>query len=135
MPRATQLYRYFDIDGNLLYIGISVNFMVRASQHKSSSRWFDRISYVNVTHFPNRELAISAERVAISNEMPLYNKQRAQLPKSSDGDYIYIRLDKKTKMALRKVAKKDGSNMTIWVRQLVLRELLTKSPEASTPSC
>lgn len=127
MSRVTQLYRYFDIDGNLLYIGISVNFMVRASQHKSSSRWFDRISYVNVTHFPNRELAIRAERLAISNEMPIYNKQRAQFPKSSDGDYIYIRLDKKTKRALRKIARQEGSNMTIWVRQLVLREILSRS--------
>lgn len=46
-------------------------------------------------------------------------------------DYIYIRLDRKTKKELKRKAKESGSNMTIWVRQLVLRELLTGSPEVS----
>lgn len=43
-------------------------------------------------------------------------------------DYIYIRLDKKTKKELKKKARESGSNMTIWVRQLVLRELM-ESPD------
>lgn len=44
-------------------------------------------------------------------------------------DYIYIRLDKKTKKELKKKAKESGSNMTIYVRQLVLRDMLTESPD------
>ena len=38
-------------------------------------------------------------------------------------DYIYIRLDDSTKEKVKEAAKKDGSNMTIWVRQLIMREL------------
>ena len=38
-------------------------------------------------------------------------------------DYVYIRLDKPLKKAIKSRAEKDGSNMTIWVRQLIMREL------------
>lgn len=39
-------------------------------------------------------------------------------------DYIYIRIGKESKKALKERAKLDGSNMTIWVRQLILKTLL-----------
>ncbi len=39
------------------------------------------------------------------------------------GDYIYIRLTKSIKKKLKRIAKEEGSNMTIWVRQLVMKEL------------
>jgi hypothetical protein len=39
------------------------------------------------------------------------------------GDYVYIRLSKDMKKELKKRAELEGSNMTIWVRQLVMRAL------------
>lgn len=38
-------------------------------------------------------------------------------------DYIYIRLGKSVKNKVKKIAEKDGSNMTIWIRQLIIREV------------
>lgn len=38
-------------------------------------------------------------------------------------EYIYIRLTKAIKKRIKDRAKIDGSNMTIWARQLIIREL------------
>jgi hypothetical protein len=37
--------------------------------------------------------------------------------------YVYIRLDDETREQVKEAARKDGSNMTIWIRQLIKREL------------
>lgn len=37
--------------------------------------------------------------------------------------YIYIRLDNNIKDCIKARAKADGCNMTIWIRQLIIREL------------
>lgn len=42
---------------------------------------------------------------------------------ATPSDYIYIRLDDSTKEKVKIAAQRDGSNMTIWVRQLIMREL------------
>lgn len=41
-------------------------------------------------------------------------------------DYIYIRLPADTKKRIQEYAKSEGSNVTIWVRQLIIRELRIK---------
>jgi len=49
-------------------------------------------------------------------------------------DYIYIRVGGSIKKKIVAQAEKEGSNMTIWVRQLVMRELANKAgrqPESS----
>lgn len=43
-------------------------------------------------------------------------------------EYIFIRLDENLKKRLKEQAKVDGSNMTIWVRQLIMKAL-TQSKE------
>lgn len=74
----TQLYRHYDADGELLYVGISVDFMKRLRQHGRVSEWFGRIASVRVEHFASRRDAESAEAVAIKRERPLFNKVHAE---------------------------------------------------------
>lgn len=69
----TQLYRHYDADDNLLYIGISLSTMVRLSQHRSDSAWSERIVRVMIEHFATREEALAAEDAAIKAEKPLFN--------------------------------------------------------------
>lgn len=38
-------------------------------------------------------------------------------------EYIYIRLTKSIKQRIKIRAKTEGSNMTIWARQVLMREL------------
>lgn len=71
--RATQLYRHFDKDGRLLYVGISLNALSRLSQHKQAAGWFRQIARVEIEHFANLGAALHAERVAIRREKPIYN--------------------------------------------------------------
>jgi hypothetical protein len=71
----TELYRHFDINGSLLYIGISTSTMVRlASGHKGYSAWYYDIVAVTIEHFKTREKATMAEKAAIIAEEPIHNK-------------------------------------------------------------
>lgn len=69
----TQLYRHFDSENKLLYVGISLSTFTRLSQHKDHSEWFKKIARVSIEHFETREAAMSAERNAIKNEGPMFN--------------------------------------------------------------
>ena len=70
----TELYRHYDKDGLLLYVGISLSALNRLSQHKTQSRWFIKIDTVKVTHYTSRKAALAAEKRAIKSEKPKYNK-------------------------------------------------------------
>lgn len=72
------LYRHFDREGKLLYVGISVNALGRLSEHRNS-RWFDEIAEVKIEHFGNRNEVLQAERLAVANEKPAHNKQLRKL--------------------------------------------------------
>jgi len=69
----SHLYRHFDKDGILLYVGISLSALNRLGQHKDHSHWFDTISRVEIENFNTREEALVAESLAIFNEKPTHN--------------------------------------------------------------
>jgi hypothetical protein len=70
------LYRHYDNDGRLLYVGISLSALTRLGQHKDASHWFSQIKEVKIEHFASRNQALEAEREAIHNENPLHNVMR-----------------------------------------------------------
>ena len=72
----TALYRHFDADGQLLYVGISVNALIRLSQHRHAP-WFRTIARVEIEWHPTREAAEAAELAAIRMEGPVWNKAGA----------------------------------------------------------
>lgn len=74
MTRPTQLYRHFDRDGVLLYVGISLNAVSRLSSHVTSSDWCGQIANVSVELHPTRQAALAAEKKAIKSERPAFNK-------------------------------------------------------------
>ena len=67
------LYRHFDKDGALLYVGVSLSTVIRLAQHKGRSEWFKQIARVEITNWATREASLRAERRAIRLEKPLYN--------------------------------------------------------------
>lgn len=73
MPE-TALYRHFDADGILLYVGISATPAYRLSQH-IDREWFNDIRRVEIEMFPSREEAIAAEITAIKTEAPRFNSR------------------------------------------------------------
>jgi len=76
----TSLYRHFEKDGTLLYVGISLNHVVRLSQHKAASPWFEKIATVTIEQFETRAEALKAETKAVVKEKPLHNIQKQGEP-------------------------------------------------------
>jgi len=69
----TQLYRHFDAQDRLLYVGISLSTVARLTQHRISSDWYSQISRVEIQKFDTRSEAEGAEWEAIQKEKPIYN--------------------------------------------------------------
>lgn len=67
------LYRHFDADDALLYLGISISHFNRLAQHKDCSSWFSKIVKVTLEFYDTRDAVLSAEKNAIINEKPKYN--------------------------------------------------------------
>lgn len=73
--RPHDLYRFYDADDRLLYIGISLNAAQRASQHKAEKPWWNEVARMDVEHLGavTRQDAEATEREAIRTEMPTHN--------------------------------------------------------------
>ena len=71
------LYRYFDPDLTLLYVGISNQFEDRDLAHFKSKAWrVANARWIFVEHFPTRRIAEHAEDKAIAEEAPTDNVKR-----------------------------------------------------------
>jgi excinuclease UvrABC nuclease subunit len=68
------LYRWFDKDGHLLYVGISVAIHNRVKQHQRTAEWVTEASFMTVEWFDTRYEVERAEKKAIEMESPLHNK-------------------------------------------------------------
>lgn len=64
------LYRHYDAEGALLYIGISSSLAHRIEAHRRASDWFPLVASISVQHFDTREALEEAERAAIVAEKP-----------------------------------------------------------------
>ena len=93
---AAQLYRHFDADGRLLYVGISLNALARLSQHSLDASWFKDIRLVTIEVFDTRLKAAAAERKAIRSERPMWNvahaRSGARDRAGSRGDHTILRV-------------------------------------------
>ncbi len=67
------LYRMFDGNGDLLYVGISCHAQTRFRQHFDKQPWGKDVRDIKVEFFPNRESLSLAEKLAIKRELPKYN--------------------------------------------------------------
>lgn len=77
-PQA--LYRYFDKDNRLLYVGISSSFFDRNNTHAMQSSWIHQAAKVTIEWYETRSEVESQEIYAIQNEHPLHNKAHSVLP-------------------------------------------------------
>ena len=75
MNHRTCVYRAYDVDGNLLYVGISMNLPARLECHRRKA-WWPEVDEITVQWHDGREPAKAAERAAIRDEGPLYNIAR-----------------------------------------------------------
>lgn len=99
------LYRMFDAEGRLLYVGSTINLTQRFSEHHYDKPWWSTVAVIRLEHLPTRPELLAAEEAAIVAEKPLHNltrrfrteaqreesrRQRA-LPKSQRKPYEMVR--------------------------------------------
>lgn len=89
-PAMTSLYRWFDADGELLYIGISGELALRQNGHSKKSSWSDFASTSTVERFATRDEARAAERAAIEAEQPLFNGTHNDSPEARQRLIAYL---------------------------------------------
>ena len=122
--RAAQLYRHYDKDGALLYVGIAYCAFERLKYHRITARWFKQISKITIEHFRGRGAARRAERKAIETENPRFNEcalalkaRRVDLPAPRR---IQVMVTRKEGRRLAEDAQKSGLEISPYIRQLIL---------------
>lgn len=81
------LYRHFNHEGELLYVGISLSAAERLRQHLDGSCWRYEIARMDISWFDSRSSALMAEKEAIKSELPIFNVMhsgRVKRQESSD---------------------------------------------------
>ena len=70
------LYRHFDANGVLLYVGCSKSALMRfLRDHHRDSFWVYSVARIEITPFNTLEEAQAAEQAAIRDEQPKFNRQ------------------------------------------------------------
>jgi hypothetical protein len=70
---ACYLYRHFHPNGDLLYVGISLEPLRRQDRHTKTASWRNMICRIVIEPFETREEALAAETAAIRDEFPKFN--------------------------------------------------------------
>lgn len=77
------LYRHFNAQGELLYVGISFRPLLRTKEHAALSGWTKEIANITINYLPTRKDAMAAEAKAVREENPLYNIRLRKPEKTS----------------------------------------------------
>jgi hypothetical protein len=74
--RPTAVYRIFDADERLLYVGITCNLKARLSNHHACKPWWPDARSAAIEWCADRRIALHQEACAIPGENPRYNITR-----------------------------------------------------------
>lgn len=136
----TGLYRHYDKDNNLLYVGISISSIARFGAHKSTSTWaYDSVK-MTTEWFETRHEAQQAEKDAITKECPIYNIQHntgianGEVVITRDGSKVLFLLSRENQTArvivdwlLTKLSHRTGNDETIIQTNWALQQITNKS--------
>lgn len=76
----TAMYRKYDSDGTLLYVGISMDPKHRDTVHGVLSPWAKYVERTEIEWLPDRASALEAETIAIRDEDPIFNVSKSRHP-------------------------------------------------------
>lgn len=71
--RPHVVYRCYDAEERLLYVGCTHDIAMRLRYHRRDTAWFGEVESVTSESHPNRVAALEAERQAIVTEKPSRN--------------------------------------------------------------
>ena len=137
----TALYRLYDIDDRLLYIGIAVDPETRMRVHSREKTWWPLVAQRSIEWFTDRPAAEVAERVAIVAEKPVHNVSHSTTRQRGDAKHEYrspypkprqVRIATQRWMEFGRVAKLGGTSRGRVVAQLI--DWYIREPGARLPS-
>ena len=67
------VYKFYNINNELLYIGITNDIKIRLKQHKQKKKWYKEIDKIYISNMMTRNEAHIYEIYYIANEIPKYN--------------------------------------------------------------
>lgn len=73
-PERTALYRLYDANDRLLYVGITSNPTTRLGRHSRDKPWWPDVDRHTLEWFETRKSAERVEKAEIEDERPHYNK-------------------------------------------------------------
>jgi excinuclease UvrABC nuclease subunit len=73
-PERTALYRLYDAEDRLIYVGITSNPKARWAAHSRDKHWWPEVARKSVEWFETRKSAGRIEKIEVEEERPLYNK-------------------------------------------------------------
>lgn len=111
---TTILYRHFGSSGELLYVGISISALRRITEHRGTSSWFSSVVKIELERFETRDIALQAERVAISAENPLFNDHHSKFPPFSVCIKSIAPITEKTKQIETENAIPMSFSLDLW---------------------
>lgn len=84
------VYRCFNNKGILLYVGMSKDVGGRIISHKYVSKWFTEVDHIDIENHTDKLSALTAEMIAIRDELPLYNKLVPTLSRVYNSQFICV---------------------------------------------
>ncbi len=112
-----QLYRHFDANGILLYVGITKSIKMRGKEHVKKSGWAGSAHTTTIQYFASREELEDAEPLIIASERPLHNKRFAKRDWEPEDSYI-VKASKcfAKKGAIAQICGVDQRAMRRWLK-------------------
>jgi len=130
-PREHVVYRFFDKNDRLLYVGCTRNLEKRCREHRSRP-WFHEVTRTTTTTFPNRHDARQAERQAIGEEHPVHNVHCRIFPAMQKAVQVLLRVAPITHQQLKVHAAQRRQSMSKLVEravgEMILRDLAARRP-------
>jgi hypothetical protein len=111
------LYRHFDMEGSLLYIGVTRHPLRRTAARERHSPWWVMVADVTFISFPTRSAARAAETAAIVADRPPHNlvstgkadRHKAELARARVYGTVTVPLGPALKALVRYRAAQQGS--------------------------
>ncbi len=84
------VYRLFDKDDRLLYVGVTIDLEARSKAHRSQTPWWPEVLRAETIAYDGRSLAYAARARAIEQEEPLRNQPLRRSPKQERRDWLLL---------------------------------------------
>ncbi|NUR04241.1 MAG: GIY-YIG nuclease family protein [Streptomyces sp.] len=150
ITERTALYRLFDANGALLYVGITNDPEVRWKAHSHKKPWWPEVTEKAVMWFVDRTAAATAEARAIRLEAPLWNiaqpdeadpfrggggTKTGGRPATGQTPVITVRIPPDLHAELKRIAKEEGRSVSSMLIEAMHDRVTKKQRErkAATP--